>query len=306
MAAKDKKDVVIGCATYEGETKNGMKHGMGTLTWDDGDQYVGEFRNDEKTLGTFRWRGGDTYTGEWKQSLMHGKGTYTYKNKRTYEGEWVAGYKQGFGKFTWPIGDRYIGQFQRDQCHGTGVMEYADGRCYKGHWAENKKHGFGTMTLPNRDKIQGQYVENSLRGMVIYTEANGDRFEEFYKEGGVPEGPRKPLKRKDADIQTLLSTEGPPAWALDSDHKQCYLCNTPFTLVNRRHHCRHCGLIFCGNCTSKKITVTGKEAPDRVCDECFLVLSCTIEVPPFPASGLGATPADAGVPTIGEAAPVAN
>jgi len=35
---KDKKDVVIGCATYEGETKNGMKHGMGTLTWDDGDQ----------------------------------------------------------------------------------------------------------------------------------------------------------------------------------------------------------------------------------------------------------------------------
>ena len=47
MASKEKKDVVIGCATYEGETKNGMKHGMGTLTWDDGDQYVGEFKNDD-------------------------------------------------------------------------------------------------------------------------------------------------------------------------------------------------------------------------------------------------------------------
>jgi len=79
---------------------------------------VGEFRNDEKTHGTFRWRGGDTYTGEWKNSLMHGRGTYTYKNRRTYEGDWVAGYKQGYGIFTWPIGDRYEGEFVKDQCHG--------------------------------------------------------------------------------------------------------------------------------------------------------------------------------------------
>merc|ERR1712000_519928 len=91
------KEVVTGSATYEGETKDGMKHGMGTLTWDDGDQYVGEFRFDEKTTGTFRWKVGDTYTGEWKNSLMHGKGTYTYKNGRRYEGQWFCGYKQGFG-----------------------------------------------------------------------------------------------------------------------------------------------------------------------------------------------------------------
>ena len=32
------KEVVTGSATYEGETKASMKHGMGTLTWDDGDQ----------------------------------------------------------------------------------------------------------------------------------------------------------------------------------------------------------------------------------------------------------------------------
>lgn len=32
------KEVITGSATYEGETNGGMKHGMGTLTWDDGDQ----------------------------------------------------------------------------------------------------------------------------------------------------------------------------------------------------------------------------------------------------------------------------
>ena len=74
-----------------------MKHGMGTLTWDDGDMYIGEFENDEKTRGTFNWKGGDSYTGEWKNSLMHGYGTYTYRNGRKYEGQWDGGYKEGFG-----------------------------------------------------------------------------------------------------------------------------------------------------------------------------------------------------------------
>lgn len=280
MASKEKKDVVIGCATYEGETKNGMKHGMGTLTWDDGDQYVGEFKNDEKTNGTFRWRGGDTYTGEWKQSLMHGRGTYTYKNRRTYEGEWVAGYKQGYGIFTWPIGDRYEGHFHKDQCHGVGIMSYADGRVYKGQWAENKKHGFGTMKLANGDQIQASWVENSLNGMAIYTEASGLRVEEFYREGKIV-GQRKPLKRKAEEIEALLQATEPPTWASDSDHKVCFHCNTAFTLVNRRHHCRHCGVVFCGACTSKKVVVErmGFTEPIRVCDECHLIISTTIEIP---------------------------
>lgn len=38
MANKRNREVIMGNATYEGETKEGMKHGMGTLNWDDGDQ----------------------------------------------------------------------------------------------------------------------------------------------------------------------------------------------------------------------------------------------------------------------------
>lgn len=41
------KEVVTGSATYEGETKDGMKHGMGTLTWDDGDQVNFFYKNNE-------------------------------------------------------------------------------------------------------------------------------------------------------------------------------------------------------------------------------------------------------------------
>ena len=49
------KEVVTGSATYEGETLDGMKHGEGTLTWDDGDKFEGVFHKDEKVRGTFTY-----------------------------------------------------------------------------------------------------------------------------------------------------------------------------------------------------------------------------------------------------------
>ena len=38
--------------TYVGERENGKYHGQGTLTFRDGDKYVGEWKNGEKWNGT--------------------------------------------------------------------------------------------------------------------------------------------------------------------------------------------------------------------------------------------------------------
>ena len=43
---------------YEGEFKDGKKHGQGVYTYPSGDKYV----------------------GEWKNGEMHGEGTYTHAN----------------------------------------------------------------------------------------------------------------------------------------------------------------------------------------------------------------------------------
>eukprot|EP01103_Thecamoeba_quadrilineata_P020360 TRINITY_DN8694_c0_g1_i1.p1 TRINITY_DN8694_c0_g1~~TRINITY_DN8694_c0_g1_i1.p1 ORF type:complete len:285 (+),score=40.50 TRINITY_DN8694_c0_g1_i1:51-905(+) len=268
-----KKEVVTGSATYEGETKNGMKHGHGTLTWDDGDKYVGEFANDEKTNGTFLWKGGDQYDGEWKNSLMHGKGTYTYRNGRVYEGEWNGGYKEGSGKMTWTNGDKYEGQYYKDYCHGFGVQTYADDRVYRGNWFENKKHGFGVTTSPNGEKTQGFWQSGQLNDISIVTEKNGKRYQEKWK-NGIKEGERILLKRKDEDMRAVLVATEPPKWLEDSDCKSCYKCDKPFDLLNRRHHCRHCGFIFCGDCTNRKAEIKRFNIHEqvRVCDECFIAL----------------------------------
>ena len=52
-------------------------------------------------------------------------------------------------------------------------------------------------------------------------------------------------------------------WMPDSLCPRCYSCTSPFTLLNRRHHCRLCGQVFCGNCTRGKVKGVG-----RVCKDC--------------------------------------
>jgi hypothetical protein len=37
-------------------------------------------------------------------------------------------------------------------------------------------------------------------------------------------------------------------WAADKDHKVCMVCLRPFTVFNRRHHCRACGHVVCASC----------------------------------------------------------
>uniref|UniRef100_A0A6C0EHU8 FYVE-type domain-containing protein n=1 Tax=viral metagenome TaxID=1070528 RepID=A0A6C0EHU8_9ZZZZ len=39
-------------------------------------------------------------------------------------------------------------------------------------------------------------------------------------------------------------------WIKDKNIENCYKCNTKFTILNRKHHCRSCGKIFCGLCSN--------------------------------------------------------
>lgn len=64
-------------------------------------------------------------------------------------------------------------------------------------------------------------------------------------------------------------------WVPDKDAKECMQCKEKFTLFFRRHHCRNCGGLYCGNCTQKRIILLrfGFDAPVRVCDNCYQILS---------------------------------
>ena len=42
----------------------------------------------------------------------------------------------------------------------------------------------------------------------------------------------------------------PPSWTPDDERNNCSRCDGPFTMLNRKHHCRACGKIFCSECSA--------------------------------------------------------
>jgi hypothetical protein len=44
-------------------------------------------------------------------------------------------------------------------------------------------------------------------------------------------------------------------WVLDNTVSRCNRCNILFTIINRKHHCRYCGKIFCNDCSKYYIEI---------------------------------------------------
>uniref|UniRef100_A0A3Q3WYY5 Hepatocyte growth factor-regulated tyrosine kinase substrate n=1 Tax=Mola mola TaxID=94237 RepID=A0A3Q3WYY5_MOLML len=63
-----------------------------------------------------------------------------------------------------------------------------------------------------------------------------------------------------------------PDWV---DAEECHRCRVQFGVMTRKHHCRACGQIFCGKCSSKYSTIPkfGIEKEVRVCEPCFELLN---------------------------------
>ncbi|XP_057319730.1 hepatocyte growth factor-regulated tyrosine kinase substrate [Microplitis mediator] len=76
------------------------------------------------------------------------------------------------------------------------------------------------------------------------------------------------LKESDA----MFSADTAPEWA---DGEVCHRCRVAFSIVQRKHHCRACGQVFCGQCSSKTTTLPkfGIEKDVRVCDACYIVMN---------------------------------
>eukprot|EP01114_Cavostelium_apophysatum_P007693 TRINITY_DN1984_c0_g1_i1.p1 TRINITY_DN1984_c0_g1~~TRINITY_DN1984_c0_g1_i1.p1 ORF type:complete len:354 (+),score=60.06 TRINITY_DN1984_c0_g1_i1:113-1174(+) len=81
--------------------------------------------------------------------------------------------------------------------------------------------------------------------------------------------PAQPVTRT---AQTSLELNVRAHWMEDESVPSCLRCSKEFSLFTRRHHCRACGRIFCGQCSNRFILLPGQfqfADPERVCTDCY-------------------------------------
>nr|KAF6456362.1 hepatocyte growth factor-regulated tyrosine kinase substrate [Rousettus aegyptiacus] len=147
------------------------------------------------------------------------------------------------------------------------------------------------QTMEELKELLKRQVEANVRNKILYliqAWAHAFRNEPKYKvvqdtyqimkvEGHVfPE-----FKESDA----MFAAERAPDWV---DAEECHRCRVQFGVVTRKHHCRACGQIFCGKCSSRYSTIPkfGIEKEVRVCEPCYEQLNKKAEGKAPPAAEL--------------------
>jgi hypothetical protein len=88
--------------------------------------------------GTYTLDNGDRYIGEWRDSLPNGQGTQTALDGSKYVGEWRNGLFNGQGTYTTSDGSKYVGGFRNGKYDGQGTMFWDDGGVWVGQWKDDE------------------------------------------------------------------------------------------------------------------------------------------------------------------------
>eukprot|EP01006_Ploeotia_vitrea_P053898 TRINITY_DN67825_c5_g3_i1.p1 TRINITY_DN67825_c5_g3~~TRINITY_DN67825_c5_g3_i1.p1 ORF type:complete len:400 (-),score=30.35 TRINITY_DN67825_c5_g3_i1:164-1363(-) len=75
-----------------------------------------------------------------------------------------------------------------------------------------------------------------------------------------------------------------PDWVPDSASEECNACSSGFSFFKRRHHCRHCGQLLCGSCSSERCQIRHMDYDKkvRVCGPCYKQLKEAAEAGTLP------------------------
>ena len=111
---------------------NGLRNGFGTMKFNDGTKYVGDWLDNHKYgQGSLYLTNGEIFKGQWLTDQMATDGTlYSESGSVLYKGGLLNGKKHGYGK-----------------------LFYSQG-VYQGDWANGKRVGKGELILNDRNKFK--------------------------------------------------------------------------------------------------------------------------------------------------------
>eukprot|EP01034_Spumella_vulgaris_P030517 gene30517-37749_t len=160
---------------YNGEWKDGKKHGKGEFYFDNGDHIEGLWMNDLAHGDCVaKYLNGNIYIGAFQNGVRSGQGVMTYSDGSVYEG--LSGFKaderSGTGTMTW---NHDNGQWLNDIRHGyTGTMTFKSGDVYQGRWVRgsfqsSNLHGFGHVKDSLGHEFSGTFAQGSRKFITTIT-----------------------------------------------------------------------------------------------------------------------------------------
>jgi len=148
---------------YEGEHKDGIRHGQGTYTWPSGQKHEGEWKDGKQNgQGTCTLSSGQKYEGEWKDGKKHGKGTDFFEDGSVkYVGNWKDGEYHG-------LGTCYLDSFFSDLRGGIKIYgdgEWKEGKMYNGKintagsWYRHLINGKEVSTFSEEKSLFAKFLD---------------------------------------------------------------------------------------------------------------------------------------------------
>ncbi len=151
---------------FEGEVKDGIPNGVGTLKLPGGDKYIGEFKDGKRHgKGSINYSSGGNYEGEWKEGKKHGQGTSINYQGIVYEGEFKDGLKHGKGKETRPDGRITEGEFDDGEAFGQGTISFRGGKLI----GFINQHLYRLSENPSESSFEGKAINWRLDSGGRYT-----------------------------------------------------------------------------------------------------------------------------------------
>lgn len=147
-----------GWGVYEGQLDAlGEPHGHGSITWENGGKYDGEWIDGKANgIGIMHYGNGDKYEGGWKDGCRCGMGTHHFKDGGVYKGQWRNAAPDGQGKMTLKNGSHYEGAWKDGKWHGHGIVRPVNGGEWEGTFHMGKCT-IGTLRRPNGELEIGRY-----------------------------------------------------------------------------------------------------------------------------------------------------
>lgn len=184
-----KGELRIGDNIYFGEYKEDKPHGAGKMVFAKTDyrksykgQWVEGLFDGE---GTLLYNDGSVYIGNFKDGQKCGIGTYMYADRTSYRGSWEQGAMNGYGQLYDKNGKlMFVGKWENGQQHGEGTAYYSDGEYEEVIYVNGKRNGYATYYFNSGAYEKGSYVAGQKVGKWDCYDAHGNlTATKLYKNG---------------------------------------------------------------------------------------------------------------------------